>query len=459
LADSLSRPPVSRGDEIVVTIDNHSSEGDGVAHVDGFALFVHGAIAGEEVRVRVDEVKPTYARGTIKDILAPSAARVVAPCQLFGRCGGCQLLHVDYRAQLQMKRQRVADALQRIGGLAEVEVRPTIGMAEPWYYRNKVQYPVGTEGGLIVAGCYRRGTHQVVRTEGCLIQHPLNTRVMNAVIETARRYGLTVYDEDTGKGLLRYVLVKRAHGTGAAMVVLVTAERKFPKGRQFAADLARKVPKIASVVQNVNPARTNRVLAQLQWVLWGAPYIVDELDGLRFRISATSFYQVNPEQTVALYRQAVAAAGLTGNELVLDAYCGVGTMALFMARAARKVYGIEAVEEAVKDARSNAQLNSIGNVEFVVGRVEQVLPQLVAEGLAFDVVVLDPPRAGCQPQVLEALAASCVGRVVYVSCNPATLARDLSILAASGYRVLNVQPVDMFPHTSHVETVVLMSRL
>lgn len=454
------KSPVSVGEEVIVTIDNHGSEGEGVAHINGFAVFIPGAIAGEEVRVRIDEVRSSYARGSVVDILRPSGGRAEVACELYGECGGCQLLHMGYGAQLEMKRQRVVDALKRIGGIDSVEVEPTMGMEEPWEYRNKVQYPVGmAHDGQPVAGCFRRGTHEVVSTQSCLIQHPLNTTIMNAVIAAARRYGITVYDEATGRGFLRYVLVKRAHGTGSAMVVLVTAHDAFPKGQEFAADLARAVPKIASVVQNVNTSRTNRVLGRHDRVLWGEPYIVDDLDGLKFRISPSSFYQVNPEQTVALYREAVAAAGLTGNETVLDAYCGVGTLALFMARAAREVYGIEVVEDAVRDARTNCELNGIANAKFIAGRVESVLPALVREGLTFDVAVLDPPRSGCEPAVLAALAESGVGRIVYVSCNPATMARDAQILTGRGYGVVKVQPIDMFPQTFHVEAVALITKV
>lgn len=457
---AAAQPRVSAGQEVTVTIDNHGSEGEGVAHVDGFALFVPGAIAGEEVRVRIDDIKPSYARGSIVDVVRRSDERVAVGCALYGDCGGCQLLHMSYGAQLEMKRQRVADALRRIGGIGGVAVEPTLGMDKPWDYRNKVQYPVGLAADRqIVAGCFRRGTHDVVSTEGCLIQHPLNTSVMNAVIATARRYGLSVYNEITGRGFLRYVLVKTARGAGSAMVVLVTADDKFPKGKDYATDLARAVPEIASVVQNVNTSRGNRVLGPRDKVLWGAPYIVDDLDGLKFRISASSFYQVNPEQTVVLYREAVAAAGLSGSETVLDAYCGVGTLALFMARAAREVYGIEVAAGAVSDARTNAELNGITNARFIAGRVEAVLPELVADGLSFDVAVLDPPRAGCDSAVLTALAESGVRRIVYVSCNPATMARDAGALAGLGFAVERVQPVDMFPHTFHVETVTLMSRV
>jgi 23S rRNA (uracil1939-C5)-methyltransferase len=459
MKSAAGRCPVTVGQEVNVTIDNYGSEGEGVARVEGFAVFVPGAIAGEEVRVRIDDVKANYSRGSIVDVLHRSNERADVGCDLYGECGGCQLMHVGYGAQLEMKRRRVAEALKRIGGIDGVTVEPTLGMDRPWEYRNKVQYPVGkAPGGRIVAGCFRRGTHDVVSTERCLIQHPLNTAIMNAVIEAAQRYGLSVYNETTGRGFLRYVLVKRAHGTGSAMVVLVTADDRFPKGKEFAADLARAVPEIASVVQSVNTSRGNRVLGQREKVLWGSPFIVDELDGLRFRISASSFYQVNPEQTVVLYREAVAAAGLRGSETVLDAYCGVGTLALFMARAAREVYGIEVVDDAITDARTNAELNAITNAKFIAGRVEAVLPELVADGAAFDVAVLDPPRAGCEAAVLRALAESRVGRIVYVSCNPATMARDAGILAGLGFRVERVQPVDMFPHTFHVETVVLITK-
>jgi len=332
-------------------------------------------------------------------------------------------------------------------------------MAEPWHYRNKVQYPFGLADNRIVVGCYQKGTHRVVPTDTCAIQHELNSKVMQAVRKLAQKYKLTVYDERTGEGFLRHVLVKNAFGTGEVMVVLVTNDAEFAKGPELAQALAKACPAVKSVVQNINTTRGNTVLGSESRTLWGADRITDRLGDLEFKISANSFFQVNPKQTEVLYEKAVEYAGLTGKETVLDAYCGVGSLTLFLARRAKEVYGVEAVEPAIRDAEENAAHNGIANVRFIVGRTEKVLPKLAAIGTGFDVAVVDPPRAGCDPEVLKTMAKVGVGRVVYVSCNPSTLARDLKILAELGYVTKEVQPVDMFPHTFHVECVVLITKL
>ncbi len=483
-------PPVHVGDYLDLAIDGYSNEGEGVGHVDRFAVFVPGALAGEEVTVCVEQVKGSYARARLERVLRASPDRVDPACLLYGECGGCQLLHLSYSAQLEMKRQRVVDALERIGKLDHVTVHPVIGMSEPWRYRNKAQYTVGIQDGQVVAGYLAQSTHRVVPADDCAIQHELNPRVAGGVRQLAAAFGLSVYDERSQAGFLKNIIVKNAFATGQVMVVLVTNGARFPGGqarsRQFAERIAGQFPEIRSVVQVVADAagdmqhaargtsrRRKTSVGSYEGntiILWGEPAIVDVLDGLKFRISATSFYQVNPSQTVTLYRKAVEYAHLTGSERVLDGYSGVGTVSLFMARATREVYGIESVWSAVHDARANAGLNAITNTRFVEGRVERVLPALLHDGITFDVAVMDPPRAGCDREALLALAGEAtesdgtralggVPRIVYISCNPSTLARDLAILSGLGYRTVEVQPVDMFPHTHHVETVVLMSRV
>ena len=484
--------PVRTGDSLDLVIDGYSNEGEGVGHVDRFAVFVPGALTGEEVAVCVEQVKSSYARARLERVLRTSPDRVDPACFLYGDCGGCQLLHLSYPAQLEMKRRRVVDALERIGRLHDVTVRPVIGMDEPWRYRNKAQYAVGIRDGQVVAGYMAHGTHRVVPADDCAIQHEPNSRVASGVVRVAAAFGLSIYDERSQAGFLKNIIVKNALGTGQVMVVLITNGARFAGGRacgrQFAERIADQFPEVRSVVQLiVNAAGDTQHVARgisrngkasmgsnrpegNAIVLWGEPAIVDVLDGLKFRISATSFFQVNPSQTVTLYRKAVEYAGLTGRERVLDAYCGVGAVSLFMAGAAREVYGIESVRDAVHDARANAELNAITNARFVEGRVEQVLPALLHDGIAFDVAIVDPPRAGCDREALLTLAGEAtesggtralggVPRIVYISCNPSTLARDLAILSGLGYRTAEVQPVDMFPHTHHVETVVLMSRV
>lgn len=450
--------PVTSGQVVTLEITGYGHSGEGVGRYDDFTVFVTGALRGEEVEARITEVHRNFARAKTLRILRPAPERVEPACALYGRCGGCQLLHLAYPAQLELKRQRVIDALTRLGGLADVPVHPTIGMAHPWHYRNKVQYPVALMEGKIVLGCYERYSHRVVPTEDCLIQQEVNNRLMRAVRRLAQEWRLVPYDERTGRGFLRHVLIKNAAGTGEAMVVLVTNGAEFPHGEEFGAALAAEVPQLVSLAQNINLLRTNVVLGPQTKILWGKEAIVDEVAGMRFRVSATSFFQVNPLQTEVLYERALAYAGLTGKETVLDVYCGVGSLTLFLARRARRVYGVEVVEEAIRDAEENARLNGIENVTFLVGEAERVLPKLAAIGTRFETAVLDPPRAGCEPQVLQTLAEIGVKKIVYVSCNPSTLARDLKFLGEWGYTAREVQPVDMFPHTFHVECVALAER-
>ncbi len=455
------KPPVKVGDEAVLEIENYASEGEGVGRINGFTVFVPGALVGEKVAASIDLVKKTYARAHLLDegVRFASPERIEPPCPLYLDCGGCQLLHQSYEGQLAMKQQRVIDALSRIGGIIDITVRPIIGMANPWHYRNKVQYPFGKRNGRIIAGCYEKSTHRVVETPDCRIQHPTNNRVVEGARRLAEEFGLSVYDEETHKGLLRHVLVRRAFETGEISVALVINDSHFPRGKEFARRLADEFPDIRSIVQNINPTHGNKVLGDKDIVLWGEDGITDILGGLEFRISATAFYQVNPVQTLVLYKKAVEYAGLSGKEKALDVYCGVGTLTLFLARRVLEAYGIEANKNAIEDATANAKLNKIANVRFIAGRAEKVLPDLAEAGTTFDVAVVDPPRAGCPPEVLQALANTRARRIVYVSCNPSTLARDLKDLVQSGYKADEVQPVDMFPHTYHVECVVGMSRV
>lgn len=446
--------PVRVGEKIVVQMNGLAHGGEGVGRVEGFTVFVPWAVPGDRVEAEVSEVKKNYARGRLLRVLEPSAYRIPERCPLANPCGGCQVQHIDYREQLRIKTRTVEEALRRIGKLEGVTVHPALGMADPWGYRNKAQFPVGIEDGRVVAGCYAAGTHRIVDVDECLIQHPASNRVLTKIKELAPRYGVKVYNEATGEGLLRHVLVRVSQKTGESMAVLVTNGRHIPKAREFATELMEAVPGLESVVQNINERRTNVVLGEDSRVIAGRATLTDYIGDLRFEISARSFFQVNPQQTEVLYGKAVEYAGLTGRETVIDAYCGIGTISLFLARRAARVYGIEVVPEAIEDARRNAWLNDVGNAEFLAGEVEEVLPDLAARGVRPDVVVVDPPRKGCEASVLETFVAMEPRRIVYVSCNPATMARDLAFLNERGYRPVEVQPVDMFPHTAHVECVV-----
>lgn len=498
-ARASSPKPVTVDEVVTVEISGLGHAGEGVGRLEGFAVFIPDALPGDVVRARITEVKKNYARAGLLEVVTPSPERVAGKCPVHRECGGCQLQHMAYRAQLDWKRQRVVDALERIGGFAvacvgqvdgdarggdpgepagpgvnaaqvgiggpgrdaageAVRVLPTLGMEHPWHYRNKAQYPVGMSNGRVVMGFFARGTHEIVESPECYIEHPVNTRIMKVSARILDALGISVYDERTGRGVVRHVLSRVSFATGEAMVVLVTNGRELPRRDEFIAQLTAAVPQVVSISQNVNTAFTNVILGRETIHLWGKDHIVDKIGDLKFKISPRSFFQVNPVQTEVLYRKAREYADLSGGELVVDAYCGIGTIALFLADKADRVVGIEEVPEAIEDARENAGLNGVHNAEFHVGRVEDVLPDMVRRGLRPDVVVLDPPRAGCERAVLEAIAAAEVPRVVYVSCNPSSLARDLAVLREKGYRTVEVQPVDMFPHTSHVECCCCLRR-
>ena len=451
--------PLSKGRTLRIPITGLSHNGEGVGRFRNFTIFVPYAVPGDTADVRIEEVHKNYARGELAFVRTPSPHRVQPRCGLFYQCGGCQLQQVDYQAQLALKTRVVEDAVVRLGKLEGVVVKPCLGARDPWYYRNKVQFPVGMIEGRLVVGCYARGTHDIVPAEECLIQHRTNNRIMREARILAEKYNVQPYDEDTGGGTLRHVLSRVAAKTGQAMVVFVTATREFPPGRRIAEELMTRLPQVVGVFQNINPARTNVIMGPETRLLAGVESIEDTIhvgglyEDLRFKISPQSFYQTNPDQTALLYRQVLRYADLGYRETVIDVYSGVGSITLFLAQKARKVYGIEAVAEAVNDAKRNARLNRIENVEFLVGEAEKVLPQMGQGGVIPDLIVVDPPRKGCDPLVLRAMAEMKPRRIIYVSCNPATLARDLAGLRDLGYRTLEVQPIDMFPMTGHIEAV------
>ena len=451
-------PPVRPGQSIEVPIHGIGHDGEGVGRYEGLTIFVPGGAPGDRLVARIGEVKKNYARGTLVRVVEPSPHRVVPPCPVVGECGGCQLQHIAYPAQLELKRQQVVDAITRVGKLEGVTVHPTLGMDQPWLYRNKAQFPMGYVSGKVVAGFFAPGTHRIIDIETCEIQHPLGNQIMAEVKALARIYGVRIYDERTHSGVLRHVVARIGRGTGEAMAVLVTNGREFPFGEEIAQGLMERIPSVVGVVQNINPIQTNVILGRENRLLAGRDFITDYIGEYKFNISPVSFFQVNPAQTEVLYGKALEYAALTGRETVLDIYCGIGTISLFLAKRARRVVGIEWVREAVADARENAERNGVVNTEFIAGDAAVEMPRLAEEGTRADVIVLDPPRKGCDEPVLEAIARVRPERIVYVSCNPASLARDLGRLQALGYRTLEVQPVDMFPHTAHVECCSLLVR-
>ena len=433
-------------------IEGYSSEGLGIARIDGQVVFVHGAVRGELCRVLVMKVLKNAAFGKVTELLEPSPERREPDCPYYGRCGGCDFRHLSYREELWAKRQRVQDALTRLGG-SDVEVEEILGAADPLYYRNKSQYPVSA--GKV--GFYRARTHDVVDIEHCLIQKPQADAAAAALRDYLRDFAVPSYDEKTGRGLLRHLYV-RTNRRGESLVCVLANGERLPHEEELVGRLRRAVPDCVGVVLGVNTRRGNTILGERYRTLWGADTLEDELCGLTFRLSVPSFYQVNRDQAEVLYRKAVEYAGLTGGELVVDLYCGAGTITQVMAGGARRVIGAEIVPEAIEDARENARRNGIENVEFFCGDAAQLAADFAGRGLRPDVICVDPPRKGLAPEVVAAAAQMAPQRVVYVSCDPGTLGRDVKRFAEYGYRVQRAAACDLFPGTRHVETVVLLSK-
>ncbi len=449
---------LKKNEKQLITIEDIGHNGEGIGRIEGMTVFVEGGVPGDLLKVKIEEVKKNYAIGKIIKIVNPSENRVQPVCPIAEVCGGCQIQQIDYATQLKLKTNRVRANIERIGKLENVIIHNTLGMASPAHYRNKAQFPVGRLGQEAVIGFYKKGSHEIIDTESCHIQHAVNDTLISVMKTYIVNHQVSTYDEKTGKGLLRHVLTKVGFSTGEIMVILVTNGRELPGKEDLIENLTANIPGIKSIVQNINTKKGNTILGRECITLYGSDQIVDTLGGLKFNISPLSFFQVNPMQTEVLYGKALEYAGLTGKESVFDVYCGIGTISLFLAKKAKHVYGIEVVEAAIEDAQENARINDIENVTFYAGEAEEVVPKLYKAGIQADVVVVDPPRKGCDEKVLDTIVKMNPERVVYVSCNPATLARDLRYLEDRGYRTVEVQPVDMFPHTAHVETVVLITR-
>ena len=454
----MSNDKLAPKQTVEVTVTGLGSTGEGVGKVNGFTVFAHGGLPGETVKVKLESVKKTYAMGRVVDILQTSADRCEPVCPIYEECGGCQLQHLNYEAQLKIKTQQVKDALTRIGHLKHVEVLPTLRATEPTFYRNKMQFPVATTEGQLEIGCFAAATHRVVDVNNCFIQKEKNNKIIGVVREWMQKYHIPAYNEDKGTGIVRHVMGRVGVHTGDVMVVLVTATYDIPHVKELTKMLRDNIPGLKSFIQNINKRHTNVIMGLKDRVIYGKSTIRDTLGTLKFNISAQSFFQVNSEQAEKLYNKAVEFAGLTGKEIVFDVYCGTGTISLFLAKHAKAVYGIEIVPPAITDARRNAEDNHCDNATFLLGDAAQKLPELLEQGIKPDVVLLDPPRAGCEERVLSSIVHVKPKRIVYVSCNPSTLARDLAYLSSHGYNVPIVQPVDMFPQTAHVETVTLLQR-
>jgi len=449
--------PVSKGQEMELEITGLGSSGEGVGRFKDVAVFVPGSLPGETVRARAEFVKKSFVNASLSEIVKHSPDRVVPVCPVYKECGGCQLQHLSYEAELKEKQRQVKDALERIGHLKGLTVLPTIGSDSPLYYRNKMQFPVSGTKGRLQIGCFALNTHRVIDVTDCCIQKKKNNEIAAVVRLWMKEYKIPPYDEDKRTGIVRHVMGRVGVHTGEIMVCLVTARETVPHLKELVKMLKSAIPGIKSVVQNVNTRSTNVILGEKTKLIAGELTIKDKIGPLKFNISAQSFFQVNSEQAEKLYNTALDFAALKGKETVVDLYCGTGTITLFMAQKAKQVLGIEIVPSAIRDAKKNARANHIDNADFLLGDAAAEMPRLAAEGLRPDVVILDPPRAGCEEKVLAAIVKVRPGRVVYVSCNPATLARDLEYLCARGFTVNKVQPCDMFSRTHHVETVVALS--
>ena len=444
---------LEKGSIYTAVIDGYSSEGLGIARVNGAVVFVPHAVRGEEIDLRITKVMKTSCAGEIVKIHDPSPERMEPECPYAGKCGGCAYRHLTYPEELWAKRQRVQDALTRIGGL-ELTVEEILGAKNPEHYRNKSQYPVGADGSI---GFFQARTHKVVPIRRCLIQTEAADRTAQAVGEWMRRYKISAYDETTGKGLVRHVCV-RVNRKGESLCCVVVNGNKVPREPELAAYVTAAVPHTVGVLLSSNTRRGNVVLGDKYRTLFGRNYLMDTLCGLEFKLSMPSFYQVNRDQAEVLYGKALEFAGLTGNETVLDLYCGIGTITLCLAKAAKRVIGAEIVPPAIRDAKENALRNHIENAEFFCGDAADIAAKLESDGLRPDVVTVDPPRKGLAPEVIASVAAMGPEKVVYVSCDPATLGRDVKIFREFGYEAKRAAAVDMFPGTAHVETVVLLSR-
>ncbi|WP_368997122.1 23S rRNA (uracil(1939)-C(5))-methyltransferase RlmD [Caldifermentibacillus hisashii] len=445
--------PVKKNDYIDVEFVDLTHEGQGVAKLDGFPIFVPGGLPGESAQIKILNVKKNYGYGKLIEIKEKSPYRVEIPKEDMHKYGGCQLHHMSYEGQLQFKQNLVEQTLTRIGKLQDVNIHPIIGMEQPLHYRNKAQVPVGERSGRLITGFYKPRTHEIIDTDESVIHMEAINDAIKIVKEICSELGVAAYNEEAHTGVLRHIMARFGRKTDELMIVLITRTEKLPHREEIVEKIVAALPNAKSIVHNVNPKRTNVILGEKTQVLWGQDVIYDYIGNVKFAISPRSFYQVNPVQTQVLYDKALAYAGLTGEEIVFDAYCGIGTISLFLAQQAKKVYGVEVVPDAINDAKKNADLNGITNVEFTVGEAEVVIPNWAEEGIHADVIVVDPPRKGCDAALLKTIIEMKPKRVVYVSCNPATLARDLGILETGGYQTLEVQPVDMFPMTMHVECV------
>lgn len=450
--------PVKKNETIEVEIIDLTHEGMGVAKVDGYPLFIENALPGEKMEIKVLKTGKSFGYGKVLNVLKSSEDRVPVKDQNFTKVGISPLQHLAYGAQLNFKTNQVKNLMQRVAKLPDVPVLDTIGMSNPWGYRNKAQIPVRKINDQLQTGFFRKNSHDLIPLEHFYIQDPKIDEAIIKIRDIMRKYGVKPYNESDNTGNLRHIVVRRGYYTGEMMVVLITRTPKLFPTSKIIPDILAALPEVVSIVQNVNPKKTNVIFGDETILLHGEDKMIDTIFDLKFEISARSFYQVNPIQTEVMYNKVKEFAALTGEEIVVDAYCGIGTIGLTLAKKAKQVYGIEVIEEAVKNAESNTKLNGIENATFTSGLVEEVLPRMLEQEIKPDVVIVDPPRKGLEASLIDTLIETKPQRIVYVSCNPATLARDIALLVEGGYEAKEIQPVDNFPQTTHIESVTLLQR-
>ena len=454
---------MKKNDKLTVRIEDIGVSGEGIGKVDGYTLFVKDAVIGDTVEAVITKPKKNYAYAKMLKVLEPSPYRVEKKCPVARQCGGCQIQELSYEAQLAFKEKKVRGNLERIGGFApeflDTVMEPICGMEEPFYYRNKAQFPFGTDkNGNIVTGFYAGRTHAIIPNTECALGVPVNKQILECILEYMNENGVTAYNEETGRGLVRHVLIRYGFKTDEIMVCLVINGDKL-KNEELLVEKLVQIPGMTSITCSVNKENTNVIMGKEIKEVWGQGYITDYIGDVKYQISPLSFFQVNPAQTETLYGLALEYANLKGQETVWDLYCGIGTISLFLAQKAKKVYGVEIIPQAIDDARNNAKLNGFENAEFFVGKAEEVLPEQYEKNQVYaDVIVVDPPRKGCDETLLRTMVSMKPERIVYVSCDSATLARDLKYLCENGYEIVKARAVDQFPHTVHVESVVLLSK-
>lgn len=452
---------LEKNKEYIVEIDSLGYEGEGVAKIDRYPIFIQGALKGETVKVEIIKSKKKYAYGKLVEIVEKCNERKEPECINYEKCGGCTLMHSNYEGQLNFKYNRVKECIERIGGLNGEIVKYPIGMEVPYRYRNKGIFSVGLVEDELSIGFLSEKTHEIVNTNSCMLQDEETDKIISVIREWMINYSIIPAKKDgvfLEQGLIRNIMIRKGFKTNEVMIVLVTTDKEIPYKEELIIELNKEITNLKSVIQNINSKDTNLVLGDKNIILWGQDHISDYIGNYKFNISTLSFFQVNPIQTEVLYGKALEYADLSGNEIVFDAYCGTGTITLSLSQKAKKVYGVEIVEQAIENAVVNAKINEINNSEFYVGKSEEVIPRLIQEGIKPDVIVVDPPRKGCDVKLLDAIGEARPERVVYVSCDPGTLARDLKHLESLGYKTVEVQPVDMFPNTKHIENVVKLTK-